>query len=243
MDPGLGGPLGDPLGVAVGPVEPQATAARARATTVARPGDGRRRRRSTRGRACPEGVRSIGGIVARAMAAGRWADSPGFRVAFLTAFPVVVECATTSVHLGPNPNGFHPPSLRAGAPIGQAPPLILCPLHWLSGATSGSAPAPAGPLLAANSPYATPEHVRHGRAGNLGRFIANRAPDVASGKDLRPDATADRVRPWPVLPPGTYGEDRRPRTSRISRAAPAHIVAAGHPASPGRPAPADVAAT
>ena len=45
----------------------------------------------------------IGGIVARGMPARRWAGSRGFHVAFLMAFPVVVEPALGSVHLGPNP--------------------------------------------------------------------------------------------------------------------------------------------
>src|SRR5829696_6717732 len=90
------------LGLAIGPDgeadaggfgEPHAVARTAIATRAAGPRRSRRwgvARRS----------RSIAGIVARRRVAGRWALGTGFHVAFLMAFPVVVERAGSSVHVG-----------------------------------------------------------------------------------------------------------------------------------------------
>src|SRR5947209_1004752 len=51
----------------------------------------------------------------------------GRRWRFLTGCPDGSKRPRPTVHLGPNPSRFHPPSLRPGAPIGQAPPVFSFP--------------------------------------------------------------------------------------------------------------------
>ena len=59
----------------------------------------------------------------------RWAASTGFHVAFLMAFPVVVELGRSSVDLGPNPQGSILPPSERGRRLGRRPRSVFAPDH------------------------------------------------------------------------------------------------------------------
>ena len=62
----------------------------------------------------------------------RWPASTGFHVAFLMAFPVVVERVRSSVHPGPNPQGSILPPSERGCRLGRHPRSFFLPQHRLS---------------------------------------------------------------------------------------------------------------
>ena len=78
----------------------------------------------------------MGGALSRERRRGISTRPAATGSAFLIASGVAPEPGPDSVVIGPNLPRFHPPSLRPEAPIGQAPPVLLCPVPVSGGAAA-----------------------------------------------------------------------------------------------------------
>jgi hypothetical protein len=112
----------------------------------------------------------IGGIVAWGSRAGRGPGGTSFvSVAFLIGWLAVRECGGSRVRFGPNPLGFHPPSLRAGRRLGRRLALYFVPR--LPAAAPGHA---ISALLA----------VRVAHGGTVGPMASGASPRTSGGGPL-----------------------------------------------------------
>jgi hypothetical protein len=162
----------------------------------------------------------------------RWPASTGFHVAFLMAFPVVVERARSSVHLGPNPQGSILPPSERGCRLGRHPRSFFA-IDTGCRTWARHRVAACGPRSQPSEAARRRKRVRVFTGGLLGQVDRRSDPRIGRESANRLPLAADRVWKWPTSRRGSRRRVRRRIFGQVGQA-PGRVAWGAHVGGIGR---------